>query len=73
MHSLKASIAVDASAPVSSTIGKRPRDEPEEADSELVTIANFSCPFRKRNPVRFNVYNNQSCAIQGYPDISQLK
>ncbi|KAK3382088.1 hypothetical protein B0T24DRAFT_600456 [Lasiosphaeria ovina] len=34
---------------------------------------NLSCPFRKRNPLRFNVRDHQSCAIQPFPDISQLK
>ncbi|KAK4038911.1 hypothetical protein C8A01DRAFT_47550 [Parachaetomium inaequale] len=33
----------------------------------------FSCPFRKRNPVRFNVRDFQSCAVQSFPDIPQLK
>ncbi|VBB83579.1 Putative protein of unknown function [Podospora comata] len=34
---------------------------------------NFSCPFRKRNPIRFNVRDFQSCAVQSFPDIPQLK
>ncbi|KAK1751331.1 hypothetical protein QBC47DRAFT_80983 [Echria macrotheca] len=33
----------------------------------------LSCPFRKRNPVRFNVRDHQNCAVQSFPDISQLK
>ncbi|KAM7215170.1 hypothetical protein V8F06_009488 [Rhypophila decipiens] len=33
----------------------------------------LSCPYRKRNPLRFNVREYQSCASQQYPDISQLK
>jgi hypothetical protein len=33
----------------------------------------FSCPFRKRNPLRFNVRDFQSCAVQSFPDIPQLK
>ncbi|KAK3321318.1 hypothetical protein B0T19DRAFT_403871 [Cercophora scortea] len=33
----------------------------------------LSCPFRKRNPVKFNVRDFQSCAVQCFPDISQLK
>lgn len=47
--------------------GKRPRLE-HPADDK-----NFSCPFRKRNPVRFNVRHHQNCAVQSFPDISQLK
>ncbi|KXX75240.1 hypothetical protein MMYC01_208426 [Madurella mycetomatis] len=33
----------------------------------------LSCPFRKRNPVKFNVRDFQSCAVQPFPDIPQLK
>lgn len=47
--------------------GKKPRLMSEPQDQ------NLSCPFRKRNPVRFNVRDHQSCAVQSFPDISQLK
>ncbi|KAK0710782.1 hypothetical protein B0H67DRAFT_265051 [Lasiosphaeris hirsuta] len=33
----------------------------------------LSCPFRKRNPIRFNVRDHQSCAVQSFPDMSLLK
>ncbi|KAK3356797.1 hypothetical protein B0T25DRAFT_537440 [Lasiosphaeria hispida] len=33
----------------------------------------LSCPFRKRNPTRFNVRDHQSCAVQSFPDMSLLK
>ena len=33
----------------------------------------LSCPYRKRNPVRFNVRDHQNCAVQSFPDIAQLK
>ncbi|KAK4152298.1 hypothetical protein C8A00DRAFT_16381 [Chaetomidium leptoderma] len=33
----------------------------------------FSCPFRKRNPVRFNVRDFQSCAVQPFSDMTLLK
>ena len=33
----------------------------------------LSCPFRKRNPVKFNVRDHQNCAVQSFPDVSQLK
>jgi len=33
----------------------------------------LSCPFRKRNPVKFNVRDHQNCAVQSFPDLSQLK
>ncbi|KAI1750286.1 hypothetical protein F4782DRAFT_548773 [Xylaria castorea] len=33
----------------------------------------FSCPFRKRNPRRFNVRDHEQCANRSYRDISALK
>lgn len=33
----------------------------------------FSCPFRKRNPVRFNVRSHSSCALSEFLSMSQLK
>ncbi|KAK0651070.1 hypothetical protein B0T16DRAFT_453575 [Cercophora newfieldiana] len=45
--------------------GKRPRTDNEDQ--------RLSCPFRKRNPVKFNVRDHQSCAVQSFPDVSQLK
>jgi hypothetical protein len=33
----------------------------------------FSCPFRKRNPVKFNIRDHQSCALQPFPTLSLLK
>lgn len=49
--------------------GKRPRTDgqPQAEDQYL------SCPFRKRNPVKFNVRDFLSCATQSFPDVSQLK
>ncbi|KAK3314497.1 hypothetical protein B0H66DRAFT_535412 [Apodospora peruviana] len=49
--------------------GKRPK----VAAVEPVEDHKLSCPFRKRNPVKFNVREHQSCAVQSFPDISQLK
>jgi hypothetical protein len=43
------------------------------ATSQPSADMHFSCPFRKRNPVRFNVRDFQSCAVQSFPDFSQLK
>lgn len=34
---------------------------------------NYSCPFRKRNPTRFNVREHSSCALSSFQDISLLK
>lgn len=54
-----------------------PRKSPEEARPEgadnTARYQMLSCPYRKRNPVRFNVRNYQNCAVQSFPDISQLK
>lgn len=35
--------------------------------------SNFSCPYRKRNPLRFNVRNYYVCATHSFADMSQLK
>ncbi|KAG6357713.1 hypothetical protein INS49_013592 [Diaporthe citri] len=34
---------------------------------------NFSCPFRKRNPIRFNVRDHESCALKPFADFALLK
>jgi hypothetical protein len=44
--------------------GKRAKTEEDQR---------LSCPFRKRNPVKFNVRDHQNCAVQSFPDVSQLK
>lgn len=36
-------------------------------------IGNLSCPFRKRNPLRFNVRDYHNCAITEFPDITLVK
>lgn len=33
----------------------------------------LSCPFRKRNPIRFNVRSHPSCALNGFADLALLK
>jgi len=35
--------------------------------------SNFSCPYRKRNPLRFNVRDYYVCATHSFADMSQLK
>lgn len=35
--------------------------------------SNFSCPFRKRNPLRFNVRDHGSCALNPFADFALLK
>ncbi len=50
--------------------GKRQKISPTRHSSADMQ---FSCPFRKRNPVRFNIRASQSCAVQSFPDVPQLK
>ncbi|KAL2166663.1 hypothetical protein VTG60DRAFT_2326 [Thermothelomyces hinnuleus] len=50
--------------------GKRQKVSPTHQRPATVE---FSCPFRKRNPVRFNVRDFQSCAVMSFPNMSQLK
>ena len=50
--------------------GKRQKVSPTHHPSADMQ---FSCPFRKRNPVRFNIRASQSCAVQSFPDAPQLK
>ncbi|KAM7214155.1 Protein kinase-like domain containing protein [Rhypophila decipiens] len=33
----------------------------------------YTCPFRKRNPLKFNVTDHTTCALSSYPDIPQVK
>ena len=33
----------------------------------------LSCPFRKRNPLRFNVRSHQCCSTQSFRDMTLLK
>jgi hypothetical protein len=43
------------------------RTKSNEADS------NLSCPFRKRNPLRFNIRDHPPCANHSYSGMAQLK
>ncbi|KAK3303924.1 uncharacterized protein B0T15DRAFT_398611 [Chaetomium strumarium] len=53
--------------------GKRLKVSPQRPSDKQSDSVRYSCPFRKRNPVRFNVRDFQNCAVQGFPDIPQLK
>lgn len=33
----------------------------------------LSCPFRKRNPMRFNIRSHSSCALTEFPSMTHLK
>lgn len=48
---------------------KRARPTPREADENL----RLSCPFRKRNPHRFNVREHHSCAMTYFPKFAELR
>ncbi|KAK2001484.1 hypothetical protein LX36DRAFT_688798 [Colletotrichum falcatum] len=54
----------DSSAPF-----KRARPTPREAEENL----RLSCPFRKRNPHRFNVREHHSCAMTYFPKFAELR
>jgi len=34
---------------------------------------NLACPFRKRNPMRFNIRDRPSCSLHSYPTVKNLK
>jgi hypothetical protein len=44
-----------------------------QAYSAKGNTTNFSCPYRKRNPLRFNVRDYYVCATHSFADMSQLK
>ncbi|TEA15636.1 hypothetical protein C8034_v001484 [Colletotrichum sidae] len=48
---------------------KRARPSPREAEENL----RLSCPFRKRNPYRFNVREHHSCAMTYFPKFAELR
>ncbi|KAJ2894400.1 kinase-like protein [Zalerion maritima] len=39
----------------------------------ISSVTPYPCPYRKRNPLRFNVRDYQSCALTSFPSIPQLK
>ncbi|KAK3390621.1 hypothetical protein B0H63DRAFT_492924 [Podospora didyma] len=46
---------------------------PAADSTKSCTTSNFSCPYRKRNPLRFNVRDRYVCATHSFADMSQLK
>lgn len=48
---------------------KRARPTPREVEENL----RLSCPFRKRNPHRFNVREHHSCAMTYFPKFAELR
>lgn len=53
--------------------GERDISPASQAHSAKGAISNFSCPYRKRNPLRFNVRDYYVCATHSFSDMSQLK
>lgn len=47
---------------------KRPRPNPKDEEN-----LRLSCPFRKRNPQRFNVRDHHSCAMTYFPKFAELR
>lgn len=47
---------------------KRPRPNPRDEEN-----LRLSCPFRKRNPQRFNVRDHHSCAMTYFPKFAELR
>ncbi len=43
------------------------------SSTKLPNSNGFSCPYRKRNPLRFNVRDYYVCATHSFADMSQLK
>ncbi|KAI9151480.1 hypothetical protein HJFPF1_08683 [Paramyrothecium foliicola] len=56
----------DGEGPVS--LPKRARPNPRDDDN-----LRLSCPFRKRNPHRFNVRDHHSCAMTYFPKFAELR
>jgi hypothetical protein len=60
--------------------GRESSDVPEDAqaslanlDSQIQTHLNLSCPYRKKNPSRFNVRDHQGCALSSFASYTLLK
>ena len=51
---------------------RSPAKRQKTAASETIIKA-YTCPFRKRNPIRFNVRDYQTCALSTFPDIPHVK
>lgn len=56
--------------------GSRPpmsMDENEAKNRGRASREALSCPFRKRNPMRFNVRSYSACALSDFPSVNHLK
>jgi hypothetical protein len=45
----------------------------EPFEPEISESPPLACPFRKRNPSRFNVRDSSSCSLEGFASASNLK
>lgn len=61
--------ALESSLGVGNMVPRKPRG----AHRQRRNPRELSCPFRKRNPLRFNVSNYESCANRSYKDMTELK
>jgi len=55
------------------SIPLQPARQPPRPDSKRRKVGQFSCHFRKRNPLRFNVREHPICARKSFADIPNLK
>lgn len=44
-----------------------------ERSGRHVTVHEFPCPYRRRNPVLFNIRDHEHCARRPFSDLSELK
>lgn len=49
------------------------REEHQIAQNIRTDEPALSCPYRKRNPIRFNIRSHSSCALSHFPSITLLK
>jgi hypothetical protein len=54
-------------------IGDDMDDEDKARTTKRIRLEPLSCPFRKRNPLRFNVRDHGSCALNSFSDFALLK
>jgi hypothetical protein len=50
-----------------------PDSSMEESKASENPDCDYSCPFRCRNPIRFNIHDHPQCALYAYRDIHRLK
>lgn len=60
----------DLSEGEGSGFGSAKRAKPSPREEETLRL---SCPFRKRNPHRFNVRDHHSCAMTYFPKFAELR